>query len=236
MDTKHINVEQIVALLEGSLSKSLTEEYVNHIQKCDSCFLNYSQYSLSHNELSITEFEVTPDQLFEDVVDEFSLSAKRSRGYTWKLMTSALHGLRDSTRWSEPKRIVEFSTIGIAAAAVLIFVGNYLITDKVPSSIDLESFKQVPSMRSTGNISGGGLKVFFDDDTLKIQQPIQINRNIIVYDSQNTPIYRDTISGLRNIISLPKSSEEKKYFLEISTFDSVVWKGEINQNSITIIN
>ena len=236
MDTKHINVEQIVALLEGSLSKSLTEEYVNHIRKCDSCFLNYSQYSLSHDELSSTEFEVTPDQLIEGAKEEFSLSTERNHSSTWKWITGALQGLGGSVMWSEPKRIAEFATIGIAATVALIFVGKYLITDKVPSSIDLESFKQVPTMRSTDNISGGGLKVFFDDDTLKIQQPIQINRNIIVYGSQNTPIYRDTISGLRNIIPLPKSSEEKKYFLEISTFDSVVWKGEINQNSITIIN
>ncbi|MBT7091798.1 MAG: hypothetical protein HN936_01035 [Bacteroidetes bacterium] len=227
MYVKHLNTEEMMALLEGSLSLEVKSDYEKHIHKCDKCFLEFSQYSLSYDELEQIKFEVTPDDLIKRTEHEFFLIPKDNKISIWNRIRKFIPNENSIPIWSVTKRTAELLAFGIAAIIVFIIIGYNSENEQVSTSIDFKTFKQNYMMRPTEDITEGGLKISVMSDTLNISQPIQIIRKVMFYDSLKNPIAEQFVSGLSNTLSLPPSLKNEKIYIEITTFDTIVWRGLI---------
>ena len=227
MNVKHLNTEEMMALLEGSLSIELNSEYEEHIHKCDKCFLEFSQYSLSYDELQEMKFEVTPEDLIKRADNEFSLIPDDNKAPIWSRVGKIIPKTRLLPVWSLPKRTTELLAFGIAAVIIFIFIGNNSEGDQASPAINFKPFKQNYVMNPTEEIMQGGLKITVEGDTLNISQPVKIKRKVMFYDSQQNPIAEQSVSDLSNIITLPPFVKNDKIYIEITTFDTIVWRGLI---------
>ncbi len=230
MYAKHLNTEEIIALLEGSLSLKLKSEYEEHIHKCDKCFLEFSHYRLSYNELEEIKLEVTPEDLIKRAENEFYLIPDDSKAPIWSRMRKIIPNMRSLPIWSLPGRTTEFLAIGIAAVIIFIFIGINSKSEQVSPAINFKPFKQNYMMNPTEEIMQGGLKITLEGDTLNISQPVKIKRKVMFYDSLKNPIAEQSVSGLSNTITLPPFVKNDKVYVEITTFDTIVWRGLLEPN------
>jgi hypothetical protein len=74
---KHLETDQIVALIENKLNEVDCKDAEEHISRCDLCFTYYASYKSSNLEIENAEIEKTPHDIFIKLLSKNQTSTEK---------------------------------------------------------------------------------------------------------------------------------------------------------------
>jgi len=226
---EHLTEELILGWIEGNLTKSKSELVNSHLKECDKCFINFSSLFSSYQEIETVKLEATPDMLIKKAIDFFRLGRVKPN---WKQYLPTVKSVINlSKRISEifrPKVLAYAVISGILVIVVSISFLNYKKDDK--SKIDVQNLL-APFMtkQATPTYSNNlaGIVVSIKNDSIRITQPIRIQRQLIVQNQYGAKILMRDFNSLNNIIQMPFSGNQDSVNIIITTLDTIVYESYI---------
>jgi len=226
---EHLTEEQILGWIEGNLTKSKSELVNSHLKECDKCFIIYSSLFSSYQEIETVKFEATPDMLIKKAIDFFRLGRVKPN---WKQYLPTVKSVINlSKRISEifrPKVLAYAVISGILVIVVSISFLNYKKDDK--SKIDVQNLL-APFMtkQATPTYSNNlaGIVVSIKNDSIRITQPIRMQRRLIVQNQYGVKILMRDFNSINNIIQIPFSGNQDSVNIIITTLDTIVYESSI---------